>query len=184
MSDSDTTRNLAPSLVAQLKGLGYVVTPEVDFERVKDGRLAKTLLRFEVVRMDGSCFVNAYGSEPKTPTTRFFRWETHDDSLPCAESLKLAIAAFAAAHPPAHPTLAAVDAGAWFDGGALADAEPTAAPRFVLDPVFVGGADTPDAGAIAVPKPKKSGCGCQSPGLGVALFGLAATIAFRRKRQS
>jgi len=80
MSDSETSRNLSAGVVADLKGLGYLLGPEVDYDKLKEGRTAKAILRFEIVRIDASCFVTAKASELKTPETHFWRWETRDDS--------------------------------------------------------------------------------------------------------
>ena len=102
MGDSETSRNLAPSLLAQLRSLGYEVAPAVDFEVGEKPKPTRTLLRFELLRSGGSCFVSAKATEPKAETS-FWRWETGDDLRPCSTQLEEAVVSFARARPPARP---------------------------------------------------------------------------------
>ncbi|MGI5863703.1 MAG: hypothetical protein ACOX6T_16825, partial [Myxococcales bacterium] len=87
MSDSETSRSLAPSILEQLRSLGYEVAPAVEFESGQEPKPAKSLLRFEILRSGESCFVTAKAAEPKAETS-FWRWETGDDLRPCATQVE------------------------------------------------------------------------------------------------
>ncbi|MBI5548971.1 MAG: hypothetical protein HY901_34240, partial [Deltaproteobacteria bacterium] len=78
MNDSETNRSLSPMLIERLTGLGYVVSPEVDYGKLGKSRNAKAVLRFEVVRMDGTCLITAKAFDLKSPEISFWRWETQD----------------------------------------------------------------------------------------------------------
>lgn len=198
MNESETTRNLSPGVMEALGALGYVVNTEIDFERIKPDRTAKTMLRFEVVRMGGACFVTAKASEVKTLDVVFWRYETKDDSLSCTEQLKRAVADFAVVRPPAKapsPDAGSPAAGGdGGEGGSPGDAEAAKPPKMHLAPTLVQPEPEPlapvaapapaaDAGAPAAePAPKKKGCGCSAGGEPAlaALLALLGALARRR----
>lgn len=194
MNGSETSRNLSIAVHQQLQELGYVVTPEVDYDAVKDGRSALALLRFEIVRLDGSCFVTAKVSELKTPTSPLWKWETTDDLQPCSNSLRTAIEALAAARPPSRPRPAGLDAGTPDSGGAEPPDAAQPAPqraRVVLGETVLAAAapapaDEPAAGEPQgeepTPAPAKS-CGCGAGAEPLLAAGLLAAFALARRRR-
>jgi hypothetical protein len=183
MSDSDMARSLSAGTVAQLKSIGYTLTAEVDYGRVKEGRNARALLRLEIVHLDQSCFVNVYSADFKTPENSTFRWETKDDAKPCADSIKLGLEAFAAAHRPSSAPPPGLDAGVPDSGPVPPDAAAPPPAKFHLAPVMVGGPEAPDAAAPAAPPAAKKGCGCQGGAGPVGLAALALALGLRRSRR-
>jgi len=219
LSESETSRNLSQSIVDQLVALGYVVAPEISYGhatakgQTKPSVAApdpKALLHVEIVRVSGSCIVTAKATAFSSQDVALFTYETQDDSLPCADQLKRAIAEFSKAHPPGKPP-----------SGAAADALPDPSegaapvekhPAMVLAPTVVRaeesagetaetGSRPPTEAAPAVEGSKKEGAamedpepapvakrtkgfGCSTsagdPGAWIALAGLAGAWARRR----
>ena len=181
MSDTETSHNLSAGVAADLKAQGYTLGPEVDFEKLKEGRTAKALLHFDITRIDASCFVTAKAAEFKTQDKYFFRWQTKDgdDLKPCTDLLKAAIGELVKVRLPSHAPPPGLDAGT----PAGEDAGPLLA-KLVLAPQYVSGDEPPDAGAVQ--PVKKKGCGCQGPDgalpASVAILLLLPALARPRRR--
>ncbi len=208
MSENETARNLAQGVVDQLTALGYVMAPEVEYGRPVAKKQKgpskpdpkappkppdpKAVLRIEIVRVSGSCFVTAKAAEFETQDIAFFKYETKDDLLSCTDQLKLCVQEFLKARPPLKPP-PGPDAGAPPPPEAADLAEKH--PKLVLAPTLLqtdepaplAAPDPPDAAAAPAPaeEPVKKGCGCASAGDG-ALLGLLASAALalgaRRRR--
>lgn len=204
LSENDTARNLSQGLVDSLTAMGYVVAPEVEFGLPKKPKAPprpdpkappkppdpKNVLKIEIVRMSGSCFITGRAFEFATQDIAFFKYETTDDTLPCTDQLKLCLAEFFKSRPP-EKLPPGPDAGvAGAEGAALAAKHPTLvlAPTLIKtddhEPVDLGPADAPDAAPAPAPEPaKKKGCGCGSAGDGLLLAALAAVLAPLARRR-
>ncbi|MGC4119726.1 MAG: MYXO-CTERM sorting domain-containing protein [Myxococcales bacterium] len=188
LSENDTAHNLAQGIVDQLSALGYGVAPEVEYGQPNlkkqkppkpDPKAPpkppdpKNVLKIEIVRMSGSCFVTGKAFDFKTQDIAFFKYETKDDTLPCTDQLKLCITEFNKNRPP-ETAPPGPDAGtpAPADSVDLADKH----PKLVLAPTLLHtdepaplAAEPPDAATPAAPAPApepapKKGCGCASAG--------------------
>jgi hypothetical protein len=184
MNDSETTRNLSAGVSALLGSMGYVVAPEVDYERMKTSRNAKVMLRFEVVRMGGACFITAKAAELKTQSIFFWRWETKDDSKACAEQLKASVEEYFKARAPSKLPPGA-DAGVDLDGGLEKAMAKVVLPLTLVEPEMAplapAGPDASDrVDAAAPPAPTKK-CGCGESGAPMAAAALLAALALRRR---
>ncbi|HEY3444855.1 MAG TPA: MYXO-CTERM sorting domain-containing protein [Myxococcales bacterium] len=213
LSENETAHNLAQGIVDQLTALGYVLAPEVEYGRPNPKKQKappkpdpkappkppdpKFVLRIEIVRMSGSCFVTGKAAEFKTQDITFFKYDTKDDTLPCTDQLKLCVAEFNKVRPP-DKTPPGPDAGAppAVEADALADKHPklVLAPTLLNtdEPAALGAEEPPDAAAApanAAPAPaaepaKKKGCGCASATEGMLVATAVALLAplARRRR--
>ncbi len=113
MSENETARNLSQGVIDKLTTMGYVVAPDVIYGRPLPKKPTrpdpkapppppdpKAVLRFEIVRVSGSCFVTAKAAEFATQDISFFKYETVNDTLPCTDQLERALAEFVKARPP------------------------------------------------------------------------------------